>query len=65
VVSSLIGGLCPKIKKMALLRAESFFLGIGHIGYLKKSRIFMLISKILICLSDKMLPKKLKLKKCF
>jgi hypothetical protein len=39
-----------------------FFLEIGHVGY-KKIENFMLISKIPTCLSDKMLPKKVKIKK--
>jgi hypothetical protein len=38
-----------------------FFLEIGHIGY-QKIKNFMLISKLQTYLSDKMPPKKLKLK---
>jgi hypothetical protein len=38
-----------------------FFLEIGHIGYQKIGN-FTLISKMEICFSDKMLPKKLELK---
>ncbi len=41
---------CQKYLRTVLLRAESFFLEIGHVGYYKK---LMLISKI---------PPKLKLK---
>jgi hypothetical protein len=47
---------------MALLRGENFFFEIGHIGY-KKIKNFMLISKMQTCLSDKMPPKKVKIKK--
>ncbi len=39
-----------------------FFLEIGQIGY-QKIENFMLISKMKTCLSDKMLPKKVKIKK--
>jgi hypothetical protein len=39
-----------------------FFLEIGHIGF-QKIKNFMLISKKQICLSDKMPPKKVKIKK--
>jgi hypothetical protein len=39
-----------------------FFLEIGHIGY-QKIENFMLISKVQTYFSDKMPPKKLKLKK--
>ncbi len=39
-----------------------FFLEIGHIGY-KKIENFMLISKMQTYLSDKMPPKKVKIKK--
>ncbi len=41
-----------------------FFLEIGHIGYQKIGN-FMLISKKQTCLSDKMPPKKVKIKKLF
>ncbi len=43
------------------MRGENFFLEIGHIGYQKIGN-FMLISKKQTCLSEKMPPKKLKLK---
>jgi hypothetical protein len=39
-----------------------FFLEIGRIGY-QKIENFMLISKMQTCLSDKMPPKKVKIKK--
>jgi hypothetical protein len=39
-----------------------FLLEIGHIGY-QKIKNFMLISKMQTYLSDKMLPKKVKIKK--
>jgi hypothetical protein len=39
-----------------------FFLKIGHIGY-QKIENFMLNSKKQTCLSDKMAPKKVKIKK--
>jgi hypothetical protein len=51
--------LCRKIGIKALLRGEIFFLKLGHIGY-QKIENFMLISKKQTCLSDKMLPKKVK-----
>jgi hypothetical protein len=41
-----------------------FFLKIGHIGY-QKIENFMLNSKKQTCLSDKMAPKKVKIKKRF
>ncbi len=39
-----------------------FFLEIGHIGY-QKIENFMLVSKMQTYLIDKMLPKKVKIKK--
>jgi hypothetical protein len=39
-----------------------FFFEIGHIGY-KRIENFMLISKMQTCLSDKMPPQKVKIKK--
>ncbi len=50
-----------KCKKTALLRGEFFFLEIDHMGY-PKIENFMLISKMQTFNSDKMPPKKLKLK---
>jgi hypothetical protein len=41
-----------------------FFLEIGHMGY-KKIENFMLISNKQTCLSDKMPPQKVKIKKLF
>jgi hypothetical protein len=46
---------------MALLKGEFFFFEIDHIGY-QIIENFMLISKMQTYLSDKMPPKKLKLK---
>ncbi len=49
---------------MTNLIDKKVFPEIGHIGY-KNVENFMLISKILICLGDKMLPQKFKIKKPF
>jgi hypothetical protein len=56
--------LCPKKKKFTLQDLNFFFLEIGRSHWVSKIDNFMLISKSLICLSDKMLPKKVKLKNC-
>ncbi len=50
------------VSKMALLKGENFFFEIDHIGYLKIDN-FMLISNAKSYLSDKMAPKKVKIKK--
>jgi hypothetical protein len=47
---------------MALLRGKNFFFKIGHIGY-QIIKNCMLISKMQTYLSDKMPPKKVKIKK--
>jgi hypothetical protein len=50
--------------KNVFLSGELFFLAIGHMGY-QKIKDFVLNSKKQTCLSDKMPPKKLKLKNPF
>ncbi len=47
---------------MALLRGEIFFFELGHIGYLKNREFYVDLKKRQTYLSDKMPPKKLKLK---